>query len=78
MKMSKAYAICLSCGNVQVRTDIIDDLGSKQYTLLNRNICCPKCHKTSKFAATKDIKCLKKALNKPQTNLDNRINKMIG
>ena len=76
--MNKAYMICLNCGNVQARTDILNELGDKQYTLLNRKIMCPKCHKMPQFAATKDIKKLKLALNSSSNKLDNKINNMIG
>lgn len=60
--MNKIYIICLSCGNVQVRTDILEDLNDK-YIILSKKKMCPKCGRETKQVATRNIKTLSKKLD---------------
>ena len=75
--MDKAYTICLSCGIVQLRTDIVEDLNNKNYVFLDKKMICPKCHKTPQFIATKDIKKLRKVVTNSTSKLDQKINNYI-
>ena len=58
--MNKKYVICLECGNVQLRTDITDNIWSN-YIILKKKINCPICEKNTKQVATNNIKILKNA-----------------
>ena len=72
------YTICLNCGNVQVRTDILNNI-SEKYILLDKKIQCPRCNEITKMVATKNIKILKKELSlNQQSKMDTRILKLIG
>ena len=60
--MNKIYIICLSCGKVQLRTDIMEELNDKYIVLANK-LMCPRCNHETVQAATKDIKTLSKKLD---------------
>ena len=60
--MNKTYIICLSCGKVQVRTDILEDLNNK-YIILSKRIMCPSCGRETKQIATKNIKTLNEKID---------------
>ena len=75
---NKNYVICLKCGNVQVRTNIIAELFNKQYAFLDKKQICPKCHRESQFVATKNIKQLRKALVNSDNRTDQRISNCEG
>ena len=60
--MNRQMAICLRCGNVQVRTDL-EQISSSSYIVLKRNLFCPKCQMETRQVATKDVKILKKQLS---------------
>ncbi len=74
--MNKKYTICLTCGKVQVRTDINEKLNNK-YIFLKKKIRCPYCEEETKQAATKNIKSLVKKLV-PTNNKDQEILYLIG
>ena len=71
--MNKNYIICLKCGNAQVRTDIDEVLKDKEYTLIKRELLCPKCRINTQFIATKSIKKLRSALNNSNNKTDQKI-----
>lgn len=75
--MSKVNTICLRCGKVQVRTDIMENLNGSYITLKNK-INCPKCQIKTNQIATKDVKELRKKLeSNPSNSLDGYILKLI-
>lgn len=75
---SKTYTICLTCGKVQIRTDIEKELIDK-YIVLDKKINCPNCCSVTKVVATKNIKILKKELqDNGKTQMDNHLLKLIG
>ena len=74
--MNKAYTFCLNCGKLQVRTDILENLNDT-YIILDKKIKCPKCSKSTKHAATKNIKTLSKKINK-ENKRDRQILNLIG
>lgn len=75
--MNKIHTICLRCGKVQVRTDIIKDKDSK-YTILNDKINCPECRIKTNQIATKNVQELRKKLeDNPETSLDCYVYKLI-
>ena len=76
--MEKIYTICLSCGKVQLRTDIVVELANKTYIFLDKKMMCPKCNKPTQFIATKDIKKLKKSLANSNNKLEQKLNNYIG
>ena len=73
--MNKINTICLSCGKVQVRTDIFEDLTDK-YIILTKKKMCPRCERETKQIATKNIKTLVKKLDQTN-NQDNKILSLI-
>lgn len=74
--MNKKYTICLSCGQVQIRTDINKEIKNK-YIVLNKKMC-PNCGLNTKQVATKNIKLLKKELNINRLNsLDEQLYYLI-
>lgn len=75
--MSKINTICLRCGKVQVRTDVVETLNNK-YVKLKQKRICPQCNIKTEHIATKDIKELRKKLEK-ETNesLDGYIHLLI-
>lgn len=76
--MNKTYNICLTCGNVQLRTDI-DAIINGNYKMINEKIYCPRCRKNTKSAVTKNIKILKKELtDNTKTQMDNHLLELIG
>ena len=74
--MNKKYTICLTCGTVQTRTDINEQLNNK-YIFLKKKIKCPHCEEETKQAATKNIKSLVKKLV-PTNTKDQEILYLIG
>lgn len=74
---AKIYTLCLGCGNVQVRSDIVTSFTSKPYVFLDKKSICPKCHKISQYIATKDIKQLKKTLVNSTNVTDQKIRNYI-
>lgn len=58
---NKMYTMCLTCGMVQVRTDIDYEIDNK-YILLPISVRCPKCNKLAASIGTRDIKAVKKSL----------------
>lgn len=59
--MTKINTICLSCGKVQVRTDL-NIIENKNYVFLKGKQHCPNCESFTPHVATKDIKVLRKKL----------------
>jgi hypothetical protein len=74
--VNKVKTICLSCGKVQVRTDIIEELNDK-YIILTQKKMCPKCQRETKQVATKNIKTLVKKLD-ISNNQDKKVLSLIG
>ena len=75
--MSKVNTICLRCGKVQVRTDILEPINNK-YIQLKKPLICPKCNIKTSQIATKNIQDLRKNLEKnPNESLDSYILKLI-
>ena len=70
---NKNYVICLKCGNVQARTDLMTELTDKSYAFVERKMLCPKCHKESQFVATKDIQQLRKVLSTSTNKTEQKI-----
>lgn len=76
MMMNKINTICLSCGQVQVRTDFEKEINEK-YIVLSKKMC-PLCGKNAKQIATKNIKVLRKKLECSNENsLDQHIYGLI-
>ncbi len=79
--MSKVNTICLRCGTVQVRSDLVEILENNdedKYMILEEKKMCPKCKIKTNQIATKDIKMLKKSLEtNPNKKLDSYILKLI-
>ncbi len=76
--MDKIYTICLSCGKVQVRTDVIVDLKNKMYAFPKEKVMCPKCRNDTQTMATKDVKKLKKVLTSSPNELERKLGENIG
>lgn len=75
--MNKINTICLRCGKVQVRTDIMEEINDK-YIRLSNPMMCPKCKIKTSQIATKDIKELRKKLEQnPSGSLDSHVIKLI-
>ena len=74
--MKKGNIICLACGNVQVRTDIIESLNDK-YIILDKKKMCPRCHRETKQIATKNVKTLVKKLD-TSNGQDKKVLSLIG
>ena len=74
--MTKTYIICLSCGTVLLRTDVLEKIETN-YIYLDKKRMCPRCNRLTKFVATKDISKLKKDLVK-ENKADYKIMKLIG
>ena len=70
--MNKTYIICLSCGNVQLRTDIEKIIGDK-YIFLDKKMICPKCNDKTKVIATKNIAKLKTELVKDESRFSKKL-----
>ncbi len=70
---NKVYTICLACGTVQVRTDVVTDLSKKAFVILDRKTMCPKCRILTQQIATKNLKQLKNSL----ANSDNALAKKL-
>ena len=65
--MNKTTIICINCGNVQIRTDVIIQ-SDKKYTFLAGKHRCPTCANFTPHVATKDIKMLRKSLSESCAN----------
>ena len=75
--MNKVNTICLRCGKVQVRTDIIENINSK-YIQLRNKINCQQCNMKTNQIATKNVQELRKKLNETvENNLDSYVYKLI-
>lgn len=74
--MSKINIICLSCGKVQVRTDIMDNV-SDTYIILDKKKMCPRCQRETKQVATKNVKTLAKRLDMSNSQ-DKKVLSLIG
>ena len=74
--MNKINTICLCCGKVQVRTDIIVELNEK-YIVLDKKKMCPRCERETKQIATKSVKTLVKKLD-TSNNQDKKVLNLIG
>ena len=68
------YRVCLNCGNIEVRTDIMESLNTN-YKII-RSISCPYCSKNN-YLITKNIKRLKTNLN-TSNKLERNIKNLIG
>ena len=71
--MPKQNIICLSCGTVQVRTDI-DMFENQKYVFLKGKHRCPKCNSFTNHLATSDVGELRKKLTK---NCENSKDKKV-
>ena len=65
--MSKINTICLTCGKVQIRTDVLDNITGK-YVFLKQTRMCPKCERTTKHIATKKVQNLRTKLEEKTVN----------
>lgn len=75
--MNKISTICLTCGNVQIRTDIIENINGKYINLKSPRMC-PKCQTKTKQIATKKVQTLRVKLEKETSNsLEEHILKLI-
>ncbi len=75
--MNKINIICLRCGTVQIRSDILEVCNDK-YILLNHKQLCPKCGMKTTHIATNDIKSLRKSLEEnPNRKLDSYLLKLV-
>jgi len=76
--MSKINIICLRCGKVQPRTDVIEDINNDKYITLQKKFSCPNCRIKTNQIATKNIQELRKELeNNPNNSLDGYVLKLI-
>lgn len=71
---NKKYILCLNCGKVQVRTDILDKIDGNLYCFIKMKKPCMECQ-NKKMVATKDIKRLYKKLEnkKNKTEIEKQI-----
>lgn len=77
MTNEKTYIMCLTCGAVQIRTDIEDKI-EENYTLIKKEIHCPKCNKKVNVIGTYNIKTLEKRLEtEEQTKMNNKIIRLL-
>lgn len=75
--MTKIFTICLRCGKVQVRTDVIENINDK-YIELKEKRMCPRCKINTKHIATKNIDNLRRNLEeRPNNSLDGYVIKLI-
>ena len=75
--MNKVNVICLRCGTVQIRSDVLELLDDR-YIVLNQKKTCPKCGIKTNHIATKDMKSLRKSLEAdPSKKLDSYILKLV-
>ena len=65
--MSKINTICLTCGKVQIRTDIIDNING-MYINLKKPRMCPICERNTKHIATKKVQTLRVKLEEKTEN----------
>ena len=71
---NRKYTLCLDCGKVQVRTDIIDIIKDHYVRITETDLICPGCI-GKRHIATDDMKGLVKDLSSKQnmTSLDKRV-----
>lgn len=75
--MTKIFTICLRCGKVQVRTDMIENINDN-YIELKEKRMCPRCLINTKQIATKNIDNLRRKLEEsPSNSLDGYVIKLI-
>lgn len=75
--MSKINTICLRCGKVQVRTDIMENISGKYVQIKNKRNC-EQCNIKTNHIATKSVQELRKKLEEHLDNsLDNYVFKLI-
>ena len=75
--MNKINVICLRCGNVQIRTDVLEEINDK-YITLNKAIMCFRCNKKTSHIATQNVKDLRLKLEKNHNSaLDSYVIKLI-
>lgn len=65
--MNKIATICLRCGKVQIRTDMIENINGMYINLKNSRMC-PGCQTKTKHIATKQIKTLRIKLEERTSN----------
>ena len=76
--MSQKYTICISCGKVQYKTDVVDNIGTKIYVLSKNKVMCPKCHKEIQVMETKDINKVKMILLRSPNQIEKKLGNNIG
>jgi len=75
--MNKINTICLTCGKVQIRTDIFEDINGI-YINLKKPRMCPRCERTTKHIATKRVQTLRVKLEeKNNSSSENHILELI-
>ena len=75
--MSKINTICLTCGKVQIRTDVLENI-TGMYVNLKKPRMCPRCERTTKQIATKRVQTLRVKLEEQTNNsLDKHILELI-
>lgn len=65
--MSKISIICLTCGKVQIRTDMIENINGA-YIHLKKPRMCPNCEMKTKHIATNKVQTLRTKLENQQNN----------
>ncbi len=76
--MSQKYTICLSCGKVQFKKDVVDTIGNKIYVINKDKFMCPKCHKETQSMETKDLDKLKMILLRSPNQVEKKLGNYIG
>ena len=75
--MNKVNTICLSCGKVQIRTNL-NIIENKNYVFLKGKYHCPNCESFTSHIATKNVKILrKKLIENCERQQDNKILELI-
>lgn len=65
--MSKINIICLTCGKVQIRTDVVENING-MYINLKKPRMCPGCQSPTKHIATKKVQVLRGKLEEKTSN----------
>ena len=73
--MNKKYLICLNCGNVQTRTDILNELVRNNYKFVKKQ--CPKCKIETQELVTENMSRLKTQLENDNTKFSNKVLRLI-
>ena len=73
--MNKKYLVCLKCGNVQKRTDILNELSHNNYKFIKKQ--CPKCKIETQELVTENMSKLKTQLKNDNTEFSNKVLKLI-